>query len=89
MWHRLNGPNSNIQKQFARIWGKNGWPLRAAIFVSRDLRTKSEDLYFTPLASELASDLLEKHAATACRPPDISRLVLLVGDHSMTGAFRD
>jgi hypothetical protein len=68
----------DLQKAFETLFLANQWPSGAAMFASVD--TLAHQFYFSPGAVEIARDLLDGYAGKECAQPQVSDLVLLVGN---------
>jgi hypothetical protein len=68
----------DLQKAFETHFLANQWPDRAAMFAS--VETLAHHFYFSPGAVEIAAALLADYNAADCSPPEVSDLVLLVGN---------
>jgi hypothetical protein len=74
------GHVGRIQDAFAELVIGTGAPPGTALF-GRARRDGGEDLYFTPLAGQIAEALLKANGALACLPPvDDGTMGLLVGE---------
>src|SRR6478609_7691352 len=90
-WYRVTMPASDctthgkartMQDAFYALFAMNGYPHKAALFVSRDNRFQNYHFYFSPGAVEIARALIEGYSAEPCLAPvrEEYRPVLLVGD---------
>jgi hypothetical protein len=68
-----------ILHQFHALWLENQPPTDAALFAGR-LSEKAESLFFSPAAIPFISDIIRRYDSEAVEPPDISNLVLLIGN---------
>jgi hypothetical protein len=86
VWYRVTLSNSDVvarkhmelQKAFETLFLANQWPRQAAMFANVD--TLAHHFYFSPGAVEIARELIARYAGTECAKPEVSDLVLLVGN---------
>jgi len=83
-WYKVIRSDWVIQDEFLAIWMANGGPNDAALFAARDQKSRTNDFYFSPGAARIAGALITHYGGVECPPPEISGLVLLVGDQSAT-----
>jgi len=67
-----------LQKSFETLFLANQWPKQAAMLANVD--SLAHHFYFSPGAVEIASELIARYAGTECAKPEVSDLVLLVGN---------
>jgi len=85
-WYRVTLSNSDVvarrhmelQTAFETLFLANQWPKQAAMFANVD--SLAHHFYFSPGAVEIASDLIARYSGTECAKPEVSDLVLLVGN---------
>ena len=85
-WYRVTLSNSDVvarrhmelQRAFETLFLANQWPKQAAMFANVD--TLAHHFYFSPGAVEIARELIAGYAGTECAQPEVSDLVLLVGN---------
>jgi len=85
-WYRVTLSNSEVvarrhmelQKAFEKLFLANQWPKQAAMFANVD--SLAHHFYFSPGAVEIASDLISRYSGTECAKPEVTDLVLLVGN---------
>jgi hypothetical protein len=85
-WYRVTLSNSDVvarrhmelQKGFETLFLANRWPTQAAMFANVD--SLAHHFYFSPGAVEIASDLIARYSGAECAKPEVSDLVLLVGN---------
>jgi len=85
-WHRVTLSNSDVvarrhmelQKAFETLFLAHQWPSQAAMFASVD--TLAHHFYFSPAAVGFSADLIAHYGGAECAQPEVSDLVLLVGN---------
>lgn len=85
-WHQVyfdwddvrDGCLDTMQHQFELLWSDAGRPVEAALFLNR-LVTGGRHIYFSPVASLIASKLLERYVALKCDDPSDLQPSLFVG----------
>jgi len=81
-WYMVTRSDWVIQDEFLPVWMANGGPKDAALFTARNQRERTNTFYFSPSAARIAGELIARYGAVKCPRPEISELVLLVGDQS-------
>ena len=85
-WQRVTLSNSDVvarrhmelQKEFETLFLAHQWPSQAAMFASVD--TLAHHFYFSPGAVAFSGDLISRFGGVECAQPEVSNLVLLVGN---------
>jgi hypothetical protein len=85
-WYRVTLSNSDVvarrhmdlQKEFETLFLAHQWPTQAAMFASVD--TLAHHFYFSPAAVTFSGDLIAHYGGTECAQPEVTDLVLLVGN---------
>ncbi len=85
-WHEVyfdwddvrDGCLDTMQQQFELLWSDAGRPPDAALFSNR-LITGGRHIYFSPVASRIASNLLARYVALKCDEPSELGPTLFVG----------
>ena len=78
-----NGTADQLQKAFEVMFVTSESPKDAALFEWHDENFETNRFYFSPSASRLLQDVIERLGGVECAPPAFSdRLVLLVGHPS-------
>ncbi len=88
-WHRVQlsadqvqlGALGNVVNRYSEKRLRAGGPRNAAIY-SRQVADGAVSVFFSPGASELATELLREYAAESCEQP--TDVTMLVGDQSDT-----
>ncbi len=78
----LAGIQVQIVFQASHIFKKAGAPVDAALFTSSLPNAAGGlEMYFSPAATVLATDLIEKHGGVPCDPPTVESVSLSAGRH--------
>ncbi len=78
----LAGTQMQIVFQASDIFKKAGAPADAALFTSTvPNKDHGVEMYFSPAATALAADLIDKHGGVACDPPAAENVSLSAGKH--------
>jgi hypothetical protein len=78
----LDGTQMQIVFQATRIFKKAGTPADTALFISNvPNKDHGVEMYFSPKAAALSTDLIDKHGGVACDPPAAENVSLSAGRH--------